>query len=93
MTYLIRPGDPRPNTQDQFLSEQVEMVFADGITPVQHESDVNDFLISLREDINHTASIRSIDLQIEDIKGNGKLTGITTIHYLLIGTEDLPYLP
>lgn len=93
MSLLLQPSDPRPNKNDQRLSEQVEMVFADDVLPSVHEDDVNAFLVSLRDDINHVVVIRSIDLQIEDIKNNGKMTGITTIHYLLIGTDDAPYIP
>lgn len=93
MTLLLQPNDPRPNRNDQKLSEQVELVFADDVTPSAHESDVNAFLVSLRDDINHTVAIRAIDLQIENITNQGKLTGITTIHYLLIGTDDPPYIP
>lgn len=93
MSLLLQPSDPRPNKRDQYLSEQVEMIFADGVPHATHEADVNAYLVSLRDDPNHTVSIRSIDLQIENITGGGALTGITTIHYLLIGTIDPPYIP
>ena len=93
MSYLLTPKDPRPNKSDAFLSEQVKMIEADDIPLADHETEVNTFLVMLRDDINHTAGIRSVNTQTLDLKVNGDIDAVTTIHYLLIGTEDAPYIP
>jgi hypothetical protein len=93
MAYIIQLGDPKPNRGDQQLSEQVEMIVADDILPSVHEFEVNEFLVSLRDDPEHVVAIRSVDLQLTSVSQIGNIRGITTIHYLLIGDASPPYIP
>lgn len=93
MALILKLGDPRPVKSDQVLSEQVELVAATNVSVADHEDDVNAFLISLRDDTNHTIAIRTILFNLESMTGGGKITGVTTIHYLLVGNTDPPYIP
>lgn len=90
---LPKPSDPRPNSGDLLLSDQVELIVADNDQPSNHEADINAFLTSLRDDVNHVAIIRSVDTQLLKMAGNGRIDAVTTITYRLIGTIDPPYIP
>lgn len=93
MTYKIRPKDTRPVNGDLFVSEQVELIFSDEVQAPFHQTAVNDFLITLRDDENHVAIIRSVQTEMSSRQPNDDFVYLTTIHYALIGTTDLPFLP
>jgi hypothetical protein len=89
----MMPNDPRPTVGDQFVSEQVELIFIMNGDVADHQTDINDFLITLREDIEHVAVIREIKTQVISTAGPISITALTEIHYALYGSKDLPYLP
>lgn len=93
MAYKVRPGDPRPVNSELFVSEQVELIFSDEVQAPLHQTAVNDFLISLREDENHVCIIRSVKTEMSSRQPNDDFVYLTAIYYTLIGTTDLPYLP
>lgn len=92
MTYKILPGDPRPTFGESNVSEQVEYVFNLDDPIATHQTAVNDFLITLREDTNHIAVIRSVRTETKIGVPATKLLFVTTIHYALIGTDDPPFI-
>ena len=91
--YILQQGDPRPLRGDQIHSEQVEVIphLADAAIVVQ--ADINAFLVMLRDDLDHVVKIRSVNTMIDSITGMGAITGVTVIHYLLVGSIDPPYIP
>ncbi len=93
MSYLPRPGDPRPTFSELNVSEQVELILSDEETVETHQTTVNDFLVSLRDDPKHVAIIRSVKTDAQLRQPNNDFVYLTTIHYALIGTTELPFLP
>lgn len=94
MAYLPRSSDPRKVTGDQLISEQVEVLAFEKEDAAIIQTAVNDFLITLRSDTEHVAIIRSIDFQLQNIKKGGtEVNTLVAVHYTLVGTDALPYLP
>lgn len=93
MSLLIRPTDPRPNKNDEFLSEQVEYIIAENVDMAVHQAAVNAFLTGLRDDPNHIVIFRDIRFVLEKLTGGAKMNGVTEIWYFLIGDNTLPFLP
>lgn len=92
MSYLLTINDPKPNKSDAFISTQVKMIAAKSITVEAHQLAVNAFLVSLRESTTHVAAIRSVNMNLIAMKNTGDIDAVTTIHYLLVGNTDAPYI-
>ncbi len=92
MSYLPRSLEPRRLTGDQLVSEQVEVMFFEDEDAATVQTAINDFLVVMREDVNHVVNIIKIDFNTLTAQ-NGTTDTEVLIHYRLIGTDDLPYLP
>lgn len=92
MSYLPRSNEPRRLTGDQLISEQVEVMFFEDENAATIQEAINDYLIIMREDPEHVVNIMKVDFNTE-VRNNGKVDTQVLIHYRLIGTDDLPYLP
>ncbi len=93
MSYLPRSSEPRRLTGDQLVSEQVEVMAFQKEDPAVIQQAVNDYLIFLRNDANHTVNIQSIVFDGANVKKDDEVSVMVSIHYRLIGTDDLPYIP
>lgn len=92
MSYLPKSQEPRKLTGDQLVSEQVEVMFFEDEDAATIQTAINDFLVTMRGDVNHVVNIGKIDFNAK-ARTNGKIDTQVLIHYRLIGTDDLPYLP
>lgn len=90
--YILQQGDPRPLRGDQIHSEQVEVLAHSALNAMTLQAQINGFLISLRDDLDHVVKIRSMNTMIDNITGGGAITGVTIIHYELVGSIDPPYI-
>ena len=93
MSYIPRSQEPRRLSGDQLVSEQVEVMFFEDATAATVQTAINAFLVVMREDVNHVVNIVRIEIN-NQVRVNGISTNTQVlIHYRLIGTDDLPYLP
>lgn len=94
MSYLPRPDDAKSQTGDNYINERVEIVTTNG-TPNAHQTDINAFLVQLRNLPDYTVYIRSVNTHIvspdalsTDIR-HATLKQYTVVHYTLSGPRPV----
>ena len=88
MSYIRFPSDPHPPSGDQSVNELVKIIETNG-SALDHQTDINLFLVILRDLDTYVAIVRSIQTHVLKITGPN-LEQYSVIRYTLIGQPDAP---